>query len=77
MTGSAEAAADFGWNIVGSIAIITWTGALCFIMFYSLKKMKMLRVESGHEFTGTGGSREIICHFAKQRIGNFRGHEIT
>ena len=65
MTGSAEAAADFGWNIVGSIAIITWTGALCFIMFYSLKKMKMLRVESGHEFTGTVGSRKE--HFTKQR----------
>ena len=72
MTGSAEAAADFGWNIVGSIAIITWTGALCFIMFYSLKKMKMLRVESGHEFTGTVGS---IIKFAilQSKEGFFQG----
>ena len=52
VSGSAEAAAAFGWNIVGCIAIVTWTGALCFIMFYSLKKVKMLRVEASHEFTG-------------------------
>ena len=53
MTGSEEAFIGFGWNLVGLVAIITWTAVLCFIMFFSLKQMKMLRVETEHEFKGT------------------------
>merc|ERR1712008_94586 len=33
-------------------AIITWTGTLSFLMFYGLKKVKMLRVEAAAEFKG-------------------------
>lgn len=47
-----EAASDLGWNILGIIVIIVWTGSLTFIMFYLLNMFDMLRVESGFEFEG-------------------------
>ena len=51
-TGSSKAAIGLGWNIVGLLVIITWTGVNCFFMFYILKKLKMLRVETHMEFQG-------------------------
>ena len=41
-----------GWNVVGLLAITTWTGVTCFIMFSILAKLKMLRVETEQEFKG-------------------------
>ena len=40
------------WNVVGLIAITTWTGVTCFMMFFILAKLNMLRVETNHEFKG-------------------------
>jgi len=52
VTGSSAAAMGLAWNIIGLIAIISWTGILSFVMFYALKKVKMLRVEASMEFSG-------------------------
>ena len=52
LSGSSKAAVGLGWNILGLVAIISWTGGLSFIMFYALKKVQMLRVEAAHEFKG-------------------------
>ena len=52
LSGSSEAAWGFLFNIIGLLAIITWTGTLSFLMFYGLKKVKMLRVEAAAEFKG-------------------------
>ena len=52
MTGSSKAFVGLGWNIVGLLAIIAWTAVLCFVMFYSLKQVDMLRVQAEHEFKG-------------------------
>ena len=67
MTGSAEAAAALGWNILGCITIIAWTGALTFIMFYTLKVFDMLRVESGFEFEGKS-KLFLLMHSAFRRF---------
>ena len=52
VTGSSAAAMGLAWNVIGLIAIISWTGVLSFVMFYALKKVKMLRVEASMEFSG-------------------------
>ena len=52
VTGSSAAAMGLAWNVIGLIAIISWTGILSFVMFYALKKVKMLRVEASMEFSG-------------------------
>lgn len=52
MTGSSEAAIGLAWNLIGLATIIVWTGVMCFVMFYILKKNQMLRVETEHEFKG-------------------------
>jgi Amt family ammonium transporter len=52
MTGSNEALMGLAWNCIGLLVIIAWTSVLSFIMFFTLKKMKMLRVETEHEFKG-------------------------
>ena len=41
-----------GWNCVGLVAILLWTGTTSFVMFYTLKFFKMLRVEPNMEFKG-------------------------
>ena len=51
-TGSLTSAKLLGWNIVGALAIVTWTGVTCFIMFFVLKKLNLLRVEPDMEFQG-------------------------
>lgn len=50
--GSSEAALGLAWNVIGLVAIVSWTGVNCFVMFYVLKKLGMLRVEPEHEFKG-------------------------
>ena len=40
------------WNLIGMGAIVVWTGLTCFIIFYSLSKVKLLRVETENEFRG-------------------------
>lgn len=52
MTGSEQAFIGLGWNCVGLVVILAWTGISCFIMFFLLKKLKMLRVETEYEFKG-------------------------
>ena len=47
-----KAAELLGWNVVGLLAIIAWTGTTSFIMFSILAKFQMLRVEHEHEFKG-------------------------
>jgi len=50
--GSAAAWRGMAWNCIGLLVIVAWTSALSFCMFFILKKMKMLRVETEHEFKG-------------------------
>ena len=52
MTGSAQSFVGLGWNVVGLVTIIVWTGFTCFVMFYVLKRLKMLRVDTDLEFKG-------------------------
>ena len=52
MTFSEKSFIGLGWNCVGLLTIIVWTGAMCWLMFYGLKSVEMLRVEAEHEFKG-------------------------
>lgn len=52
MTFSTDAFVGLGWNVVGLVTILVWTGVTCFVMFFLLKKLHMLRVEADHEFKG-------------------------
>ncbi len=52
MTGSSESLEGLAWNCIGLLAIALWTAVWTFIMFYTLKRMDMLRVEAEHEFKG-------------------------
>lgn len=52
MTGSEKAFIGLGWNCIGLITIIVWTGTMCWIMFYGLKSVEMLRVQAELEFRG-------------------------
>ena len=45
LAGSMESVRLLGWNIVGMLVIITWTGVTMGLVFYVLKKFNMLRVE--------------------------------
>jgi Amt family ammonium transporter len=45
LAGSMESVRLLGWNIVGMLVIITWTGITMGLVFYVLKKYNMLRVE--------------------------------
>ena len=47
-----ESLSGLGWNCVGLIAIMVWTGATTFAMFYVLKLFNQLRVEPGVEYKG-------------------------
>ena len=40
------------WNLLGLVAIISWTGLTCFVIFYSLARVKLLRVDTEKEFRG-------------------------
>jgi Amt family ammonium transporter len=40
------------WNLIGLVAIISWTGITCFVIFYSLSRVKLLRVDTEKEFRG-------------------------
>ena len=42
----------FGWNVVGMLAIVAWTAVLSTIVFWSLKKLKMLRIPASAEKYG-------------------------
>ena len=52
MTWSEAAFLGFAWNLIGLAAITLWTTVLCFLMFFGLKSIDMLRVETEHEFKG-------------------------
>ena len=41
-----------GWNIAGTLAILVWTIALSGAVFWSLKKLKLLRVPASIEKYG-------------------------
>ena len=45
LAGSMESVRLLGWNIVGMLVIIIWTGVTMGLVFYVLKKFNMLRVE--------------------------------
>ena len=45
----------FMWNLIGMAAIMLWTAALSFMMFYTLKQLNLLRIEAGQEFKGQLG----------------------
>ncbi|XP_011442564.3 putative ammonium transporter 1 [Magallana gigas] len=49
---NAEAALTLVWQITSLVAIIAWTGALCFVMFFLLKKFNLLRVSFEWEVKG-------------------------
>jgi Amt family ammonium transporter len=42
----------FGWNVVGMLTITVWTAALSTAVFWSLKKLKMLRIPASAEKYG-------------------------
>ena len=52
-----------GWNVVGLLAIVAWTGLTSLLMFSILAKFNMLRVEHEHEFKGFG----VVC----QIVGDY------
>ncbi|CBY32991.1 unnamed protein product [Oikopleura dioica] len=41
-----------GWNVVGMLAIVAWTSALCSVIFWILKKLNMLRIPASAEKYG-------------------------
>ncbi|XP_062589068.1 putative ammonium transporter 1 [Saccostrea cucullata] len=49
---NAEAGLTLAWQLICLLAIIVWTGALCFVMFYILKKLHLLRVSFEWETKG-------------------------
>lgn len=51
-SGSSEAAIGLAWNVIGLIAIISWTFSWAFTMFFVLKKFDLLRVPAADEFKG-------------------------
>ena len=42
----------FGWNLLGLLAIIAWSVALAFILFFALRLTKQLRVREEIELKG-------------------------
>lgn len=42
----------FGWNLVGLLAIIAWSVLLAFILFFTLRLTKQLRVSEEIELKG-------------------------
>jgi ammonia channel protein AmtB len=40
------------WQLTGLLTIIVWTAALCFVMFFTLKKFHILRVPFEAEMKG-------------------------
>lgn len=49
---SLESLSGLGWNCIGLLAIMAWTGSTTFAMFYILKIFNQLRVEPGVEYKG-------------------------
>ena len=52
MTWSTQSFIGLGWNVVGLVTITVWTGFTCLVMFYILKRLNMLRVDTDLEFKG-------------------------
>ena len=52
MTWSTQSFIGLGWNVVGLFTITVWTGSTCLVMFYILKRLNMLRVDTDLEFKG-------------------------
>ena len=52
MTLSQESFIGLGWNCIGLLTIVGWTGSTCYVMFRGLKQIGMLRVDAGFEFKG-------------------------
>ena len=50
LTGSLESLQLLGWNFLGMLVIIAWTGITTGTVFLVLKKFKMLRVGKDDEF---------------------------
>ena len=42
----------FGWNLLGLLAIISWSVTLAFILFFALRLAKQLRVSEEIELKG-------------------------
>ena len=69
MSWTSEAAKGLGWNIIGLLAIVSWTGINCFFMFFTLKKMGQLRVEPEQEFKGGYRRKPNLPNWKKTRVG--------
>jgi ammonia channel protein AmtB len=55
--GPAVGGMDIAWrrlacNAVGCAAIVGWTAVTCFVLFFTLKKLRMLRVSREVELKG-------------------------
>eukprot|EP00049_Salpingoeca_infusionum_P012169 m.220332 g.220332 ORF g.220332 m.220332 type:complete len:448 (-) comp15116_c1_seq56:317-1660(-) len=44
-----------GWNLLGLVVIMAWSGGVCGLMFYVLKKKKIVRVSPEAEIAGLDG----------------------
>ena len=42
----------FGWNLLGVLVIMAWSAALAFILFFTLRVTKQLRVSEEIEMKG-------------------------
>lgn len=56
------------WQITSLVAIIAWTGALCFVMFFLLKKFNLLRVSFEWEVKGSNLPLLISIIYSKFHI---------
>lgn len=56
------------WQITSLVAIIAWTGALCFVMFFLLKKFNLLRVSFEWEVKGSNMPLLISIIYSKFHI---------
>ena len=45
-------AQNFGWNLLGAVTIIAWTGCTCTILFGTMKLIGLLRVSEEVEIAG-------------------------
>ena len=52
--GSTRSLKFLGWNVLGAVVIFCWTFAFCFVMFYIMRTLKMLRVPREFEIRGEG-----------------------
>ncbi|XP_060063855.1 putative ammonium transporter 1 [Ylistrum balloti] len=72
-----ESVLTLAWQCVGILAVVTWTGGLCAVMFYSLKAMKILRVPLEFELKGIDLPKHGQSAYPAKAYGDSWGSETS